>query len=51
MHRFHERIVALVFVVGLLFAAATVANAGAYEDALIGFTTDSLATPPTQSTR
>jgi len=41
MHRFHERIVALVFAVGLLFVAATVANAGAYEDALIGFTTDS----------
>src|SRR4249920_4253656 len=41
MHRFHERIVALVFAVGLLFVAATVANAGAYEDALVGFTTDS----------
>ena len=41
MLRFHERIVALVFAVGFLFAAATVANAGAYEDALAGFTTDS----------
>jgi urea transport system permease protein len=41
MHRFHERILALVFAVGLLCAATTVASAGAYEDVLAGFTTDS----------
>ncbi|MFZ0068634.1 MAG: urea ABC transporter permease subunit UrtB [Pseudolabrys sp.] len=41
MRSFYDRIVALVFVVGLLFAGATAAHAGAYEDALVGFTTDS----------
>jgi urea transport system permease protein len=41
MHSFYDRIVALVFVVGFLFAGATAAHAGAYEDALVGFTTDS----------
>jgi urea transport system permease protein len=41
MRSFYDRIVALVFVVGFLFAGATAAHAGAYEDALVGFTTDS----------
>jgi urea transport system permease protein len=41
MRSFYDRIVALVFVVGLLVAGATAAHAGAYEDALVGFTTDS----------
>ncbi len=41
MRSFYDRIVALVFVVGLLFAGATAAHAGAYEDALVGFTTNS----------
>ena len=41
MRSFYDRIVALVFVVGFLFAGATAAYAGAYEDALVGFTTDS----------
>ena len=41
MRSFYDRIVALVFVVGFLFAGATAAHAGAYEDALVGFTTNS----------
>jgi urea transport system permease protein len=41
MRSFYDRIVALVFVVGFLFAGATAAHAGAYEDALVGFTADS----------
>ena len=41
MHGFHDRALALVFAVGLLLFGATVANAGAYEDALAGLTTDS----------
>ena len=41
MRSFYDRIVALVFVVGILFGGATVARAGAYEDALAGFTTNS----------
>ncbi|HET7165225.1 MAG TPA: urea ABC transporter permease subunit UrtB [Pseudolabrys sp.] len=41
MRSFYDRIVALVFVVGFLFAGATAAHSGAYEDALVGFTTDS----------
>ena len=41
MRSFYDRIVALGFVVGFLFAGATAAHAGAYEDALVGFTTDS----------
>ena len=41
MRSFYDRIVALVFVVGFLFGGATAAHAGAYEDALVGFTTDS----------
>ncbi len=38
---FYGRMVALVFAVGVLLAGAAVAQAGAYEDALAGFTTDS----------
>ncbi len=41
MRSFYDRIVALVLVAGILFGGATVARAGAYEDALAGFTTDS----------
>ena len=41
MRSFYDRIVALVFVVGFLFGGATAAHAGAYEDALVGFTTNS----------
>jgi len=41
MRSFYDRIVALVFVVGFLFGGATITYAGAYEDALAGFTSDS----------
>jgi urea transport system permease protein len=41
MRSFYDRIVALVIAVGILFGGATIAHAGAYEDALVGFTTDS----------
>ena len=37
-----DRMVALVFLLGLLFAGAAVAHAGPYEDALVGFTQGSL---------
>ncbi len=36
-----DRIVVFVLAVGLLAAAATIAHAGPYEDALVGFTADS----------
>ena len=41
MHGFHDRALALVFAIGLLAFGAPLANAGPYEDALAGFTTDS----------
>src|SRR5262245_9880140 len=40
MRKLHDRAVALAFVVGFLIAGATNVHAGAYEDALAGFTTD-----------
>src|SRR5476649_1567267 len=43
MRNFYERIVALVFVLGLLLAGAGLACAGPYEDALEKFTTDDYA--------
>jgi urea transport system permease protein len=43
MRNFYDRVVALVFVVGFLITGATLVHAGAYEDALAGFTTDSFA--------
>jgi urea transport system permease protein len=42
MRSFYDRILALVCVVGLLFGAVASARAGAYEDALPGFTEGSL---------
>jgi len=41
MRSLYERILALVFALGLLLAGQAIARAGAYEDALAGFTTDS----------
>ncbi|HSA66466.1 MAG TPA: urea ABC transporter permease subunit UrtB [Methyloceanibacter sp.] len=41
MHGYHDRALALVLAAGLLLFAATFANAGPYEDALVGFTADS----------
>ena len=41
MHGFHDRALALLFAIGLLLFGATLANAGPYEDALAGLTTDS----------
>ena len=40
MRSFCGRMVALVFALGLIVAGATIAHAGAYEDALAGFATD-----------
>jgi urea transport system permease protein len=40
MRVFYDRIIALVFALGLLVAGAGLAYAGPYEDALAGFTTD-----------
>ena len=40
MRAFYDRIVALVFAVGLAVGAAAVRPCGPYEDALAGFTTD-----------
>jgi urea transport system permease protein len=40
MRSFYDRIIALVFALGLLVAGAGLAHAGPYEDALAGFTTD-----------
>jgi urea transport system permease protein len=42
MPSFYDRIAALVFALGLVFAAASAAHAGPYEDALAGFTEGSL---------
>ena len=42
MRSFYDRALALVFAVGLLFAAAVSAQAGPYEDALPGFTEGTL---------
>jgi urea transport system permease protein len=41
MHGFHDRALALLFAIGLLLFGAALANAGPYEDALAGLTTDS----------
>ena len=41
MHGFRDRALALVFAVGILLFGAAFANAGPYEDALAGLTTDS----------
>jgi urea transport system permease protein len=41
MCSFHDRIVALVIALSLLLVGVTLAEAGPYEDALAGFTTDS----------
>ena len=41
MHGFHDRALALVLAVGLLLFGAAFANAGPYEDALAGLTTNS----------
>ena len=41
MRSFYDRVIAFVFGIGLLFVAATIVHADAYEDALVGFTTDS----------
>jgi len=41
MRNFYDRVVALIFVVGILITGATLVHAGAYEDALAGFTSDS----------
>ena len=41
MHGFHDRALALLFAIGLVLFGATFANAGPYEDALAGLTTDS----------
>jgi urea transport system permease protein len=41
MRNFYDRMVAFVFALVVLLAGATVALAGAYEDALAGFTSDS----------
>ena len=40
MHGFHDCALALVFAIGLLLFGATLANAGPYEDALAGLTTE-----------
>ena len=40
MRNFYDRILAFVFVLGLLVAGAGFAHAGPYEDALEKFTTD-----------
>jgi urea transport system permease protein len=40
MRAFYDRVIAFVFALGLLAAAAGLAHAGPYEDALAGFTTD-----------
>ena len=42
MRSFHDRMVALVCALGLVLAAAAMAHAGPYEDALVGFTEGSL---------
>jgi len=42
MRSFHDRMLALLCALGLLLAAAATAHAGAYEDALSGFTEGSL---------
>jgi urea transport system permease protein len=42
MRSFHSRMVALVYALGFVLAAATMAHAGPYEDALAGFTEGSL---------
>ena len=41
MHGFRDRALALVFAAGVLLFGAAFANAGPYEDALAGLTTDS----------
>ena len=51
MRSFYDRIVAFVFAVVLVLAGSAFANAGPFEDALPGFTTNSLATPPKPSMR
>ena len=43
MRNFYDRVVALVFILGLLVASAGLAHAGPYEDALEKFTTDDYA--------
>jgi urea transport system permease protein len=43
MRNFYDRVLALVFILGLLVAGAGFANAGPYEDALEKFTTDDYA--------
>ena len=40
MRNFYDRVVAFVFILGLLVAGAGFAHAGPYEDALEKFTTD-----------
>jgi len=42
MRRFYDRVLALVCALGLLLAATANASAGAYEDALVGFTEGSM---------
>ena len=42
MRSFHDRMVALVCALGFVLAAAAMAHAGPYEDALAGFTEGSL---------
>ena len=41
MRSFYDRIVAFIFAIALLLAGNLLANAGPFEDALAGFTTDS----------
>jgi urea transport system permease protein len=43
MRRFYDRFVAFIFAVALMLVGNACANAGPYEDALAGFTTDSFA--------
>jgi urea transport system permease protein len=42
MRSFHDRMVALVCALGIVFAVTATAHAGPYEDALVGFTEGSL---------
>jgi urea transport system permease protein len=40
MRRFYDRLIALAFIVGMVTVGSSAAQAGPYEDALAGFTTD-----------